>query len=1394
MATAAPPRPAPTMQDLLNKQARLRDYIAHSVENQRKQGRSRGGLVSRIDLTDRYWEQFMQNDRELRRLGEKALADSDYVRKDILGGVQEIYLQQRGELLDMQDELERGMTARSVEVTRETPGAAVATSVAAPGVQLPRVPVPRFSGAFGEWRSYHDLFELLVRSNVALSAVQKMHYLKQGLSGEPERLIRNFGVTSENFESAWQKLCDRYNNKRLLVTAHLSALVDIASAKTETATEVQRVFDGVSEIRTFLHHLGRPVERWDDWLVYLTVSKLDTATRRDWERLTNTEREPLPWNTLSEFLEGKMRELHAFSPSPSTSASSTPSAAATPKSGKTSRARVLNVSKSKPLPGKLYKETHFILHCPEFTKMTVAQRKAKVNAHQLCGNCLSSFHLARDCTSAKRCQVCHDAHHTLLHADSPVGSDNQRAAEAQTAAHVAWQPRAKSVILTTARVRLQVESGRSTVVRALVDQGSELNFISEAVAQRLQVTRRPVRVRVTGMGETETALARAATTVALRLLTKDPYARQLDALILPRLTSYRPPVCFPSTQWKHIQGLELADDFTSATGIEAVLGAEVYADILMGDIRKGERGLPVAQSTQLGWLLTGTVADATASEQLNGCSLHCQKDEVAEQLRRFWEVKELPSASPWSKEETECDEQYTATHQRAADGRYIVRLPRREATDGTKLGDSRAVARASLLRLERRLAQSSTLREDYTRFLRDYEAREHMTRVGDDDGKRAAGYFMPHHPVFKPTPDGSKVRVVFNASQPTSTGVSLNDVLQVGPRLQQELREVLLRWRMHRVVFAADIEQMFRQIAVHPEDRPLQQILWREDPEQPIGCYRLNTVTYGTASAPYLAIRTLLQLAHDEQDRFPDAAALLRRGTYVDDVLGGADSLNEAKVLQSDLRQLLKAGGFNLRKWASSRVELLEGIAHEDREAMVELDNHERATIMLGVHWVPESDVFRFTHRPPVPPRITKRAILSAIARLFDPLGWLAPIVVVAKILLQELWLRGADWDKDASPDMETRWRRFCEELPAVADLSVPRWLGWFHQAERVKLHGFCDASERAYAAVAYLRILRPGEPATVGLILAKSKVAPAKRVTLPRLELCGAHLLARLLASVRDCIPVTSIHAWTDATIVLAWLRGHPSKWQTYVANRVAAIHEAIPGAVWRHVPTEDNPADCASRGLMPRDLGMHQIWWNGPRWLTRPVEEWPATPLDTRAEPPEERRVVHIAVQTEEEDFLTRFSTYGRALRSVAYVLRFLRKFRPVTRALAASELRPARDTLLRVAQQRHFPVELSRLRRGAVINQRSPLTPLQPRRGWVAARRWSAATFTSVAGGEPFSYTAEIRSPYRTLGEERTSEGLPRRGSDDLGEPAEELLDTGGSQPGPWHSSSLCYVRAA
>lgn len=208
-----------------------------------------------------------------------------------------------------------------------------------------------------------------------------------------------------------------------------------------------------------------------------------------------------------------------------------------------------------------------------------------------------------------------------------------------------------------------------------------------------------------------------------------------------------------------------------------------------------------------------------------------------------------------------------------------------------------------------------------------------MNKVGNDHATGSRGYFMSHHPVVTGVESGGKLRVVFNASQPTSTGRSLKDILHVGPRLQSDIGEILLNWRMCQFVFIADIEQMFRQIRVHPDDQDLQQILWREDPSVPVSCYRLTTVTYGTACAPYLAIRVLRQLVEDEGSRFPRAAELVSRHTYVDDILAGATDLREALLCQQELVEFLMAGGFRLRKWASNCPELLANIPEQDRES-----------------------------------------------------------------------------------------------------------------------------------------------------------------------------------------------------------------------------------------------------------------------------------------------------------------------------------------------------------------------------------------------------------------------------------------------------------------------------
>ncbi|XP_076382080.1 uncharacterized protein LOC143260479 [Megalopta genalis] len=212
--------------------------------------------------------------------------------------------------------------------------------------------------------------------------------------------------------------------------------------------------------------------------------------------------------------------------------------------------------------------------------------------------------------------------------------------------------------------------------------------------------------------------------------------------------------------------------------------------------------------------------------------------------------------------------------------------------------------------VERRLRDDSQLETAYRDFLAEYEALEHMEEA--PQAPRDGAVFLPHHPVVKRNVDGApRVRVVFNATSPTSNGLSLNDQLLTGRKLQRDIFSVLLRWRVPRFALKADIEKMFRQIRVHEEDADLQRILWRRGPDQEPREFRLTTVTYGTACAPYLAQRVLLRLAEDEGAHFPRARAIMRSNFYVDDVLFGADGMEETIACRDELTRLLGRGGFS---------------------------------------------------------------------------------------------------------------------------------------------------------------------------------------------------------------------------------------------------------------------------------------------------------------------------------------------------------------------------------------------------------------------------------------------------------------------------------------------------
>ena len=339
---------------------------------------------------------------------------------------------------------------------------------------------------------------------------------------------------------------------------------------------------------------------------------------------------------------------------------------------------------------------------------------------------------------------------------------------------------------------------------------------------------------------------------------------------------------------------------------------------------------------------------------------------------------------------------------------------------------------------------------------------------------KALPYILPHHGIFKSMLDTSKLRVIFNGSIKLKTRLSINDCLHAGPKLQADIFDVLFRWRQYRIVFSADIVKMFRQIEISPEDQHLQRILWRASNTEPIGFYNLTTVTSGLVNSSYQAIRTFLQLALDENERFPRASRILRESRYVDDILAGADHLNEAIGIKNEFFKMLMAGGFPLSKWASNDSHLLSQLLLEHRALpQHRMWQHSETYQMLGVSRRPNDDSFFFSSERQFPTGIvTKRKALSLTAQLFDRLGWLSPITISFKIFMQSLWHTGMVWDGYLSTPLQKKWQSLLGDLQNLYLISVPRWIGLSANSDIVELHGFSDASDRAYAACLYLRVI----------------------------------------------------------------------------------------------------------------------------------------------------------------------------------------------------------------------------------------------------------------------------------------------------------------------------------
>ena len=612
------------------------------------------------------------------------------------------------------------------------------------------------------------------------------------------------------------------------------------------------------------------------------------------------------------------------------------------------------------------------------------------------------------------------------------------------------------------------------------------------------------------------------------------------------------------------------------------------------------------------------------------------------------------------------------------DGHYEMPLPFRETEPS--LPNNKTLALHRLKQLENRLKKDEVYSTHYNAFMDGIIRHDFAERVPEKDLERQDSHmwYIPHHGVYHPKKPG-KIRVVFDCSA-KHKGVSLNDHLLQGPDLTNALTGVLCRMRQEPVAFMCDIEQMFHQFKVNQEHRDFLRFLWWEDGNtdlEPVE-YRMKVHLFGAASSPGCANYGLKQTANDNESEYgTDVATFVKRDFYVDDGLKSVSTEKEAINLVRKSKDLCAKGGLRLHKFISNSKTVLESIPKEDHAAGVkDLDLLHDALPLeraLGVQWCIESDTFQFRITLSDKP-LTRRGILSTLCSVYDPLGFVAPVILAGKMILQEACREQIDWDSPIPDSLRTRWAKWRDDLVNLDKVEINRCFKpeGFGAIQSAELHHFSDASMDGYGQCSYLRLVDDQSRVHCSLVMGKARVTPLKPVTIPRLELTAALVSVKISASLRQELEyeITTETFWTDSMVVLGYIANDSKRFHVFVANRVQQIRDHTTPSQWKHVKTAENPADDASRGLSVDELVHQSKSLTGPDFLWKtelPSNEDKTTDLEVSTDDPEVKRVQTFASQADEEtdkghilERLEYFSDWNRAKRAVAVCLKFKKRLR--------------------------------------------------------------------------------------------------------------------------------------
>ena len=1044
-----------------------------------------------------------------------------------------------------------------------------------PRVRLPKITLRKYGGNPAEWTSFWDSYQSSIHNNPDLSDIDKFNYLRSLLERTAFDAIAGLTNSSDNYQQAIDILHKRFGNKQLIISKHMDILLNLHAVQSDHhLRDLRRLYDTTESQVRGIKSLGVESTTYRALLSSILTAKLPPDLRLIISRKISSSN--LNMDTLLEAFEQELvaREranLTSTQPVKGDKFHNVPH-----------RQHILftgHQEKNAPSPASMCvycQQPHTSANCTSVTE--VGARKQLLKTSGRCFNCLRKNHMLRNCKSNSKCQKCRRRHHTSIceggnsstpSTDLLTSNPTPLPVIPTTSAHVGSSSSLTVFLQTAKATACNPDNARSAKIRLLLDSGSQRSYLSERACTLLNLRRHGEHTLSIATFGSLAGTTRTCPIVTVNLNLNGHPPISLELYVMP--TICEPLVGQPITACiethQHLSKLELADsaDDLPNLPVDLLLGSDYYWQLVTGKVLKWSTG-PAAIHTKLGWVLSGpSTCDESKGNSTNCAVTHVlcsgtqpEDPSLNSQLNAFWELELLGIQE---KERTLYDDYITAIH--FENGRYKVPLPWKEFHE--RLPNHYDISLTRLRGLLQRLKRNPDMLKEYSDTIAEQEKLGIIERVPKEEPTPKTIHYLPHHAVIRQNKSTTKLRVVFDASARAPNGPSLNDCLLKGPSFNQLIFDLLLRFRQYKVALVADLEKAFLMVAVEEADRDVLRFLWvndvSEDKPEPV-TYRFTRVVFGVSSSPFVLNTTIRFHLEKYLQSNTNLIIRLLRSTYVDDIISGGDSEEEVLEMHAESRRIFHEGGFNLRKFLTNSAVVREQIATERQESslLAHEPTYSETTLgvasssaveehkILGVLWNPESDqlIFRVAEIATLAVNLnpTKRNLVSFIGRFYDPIGFLAPVIIRFKIMLQRLCQHRIDWDDKIPTELMKEWNGMVTDIREAPAMSLPRCYlaGVTEPLITTTLYGFCDASTKAYAAVIYLQLITKSQ-IIVRFVAAKTRVAPVKQQSIPRMELLSALVLSRLMVSAQSSLehemPLLRTKCFTDSQVALYWIRG---------------------------------------------------------------------------------------------------------------------------------------------------------------------------------------------------------------------------------------------------------------